>query len=100
MRKNQKSDAGEMKPIIFQNKPIEEENKDLFDFSYQKKVLSTAIESNARIIGIVGDYGTGKSSITKLLEKDRRNNKDKIININLWGRFQRKEMERERTMKI
>lgn len=90
MRKNQKSDAEEMKPIIFQNKPIEEENKDLFDFSYQKKVLSTAIESNARIIGIVGDYGTGKSSITKLLEKDRRNNKDKIININLWGQISKK----------
>lgn len=95
MRKRQKCDEKSINPIIFQNKPIEEENKDLFDFSYQKRVLNTAIESNARIIGIVGDYGTGKSSITKLLEKDRRNNKDRIININLWGQFSNRQDKNE-----
>lgn len=97
MRKGQKYDEKSIKPIIFQNKPIEEENKDLFDFSYQKRVLNTAIKSNARIIGIVGDYGTGKSSITKLLEKDRRSNKDKIININLWGQFSNQQYDEKKT---
>lgn len=97
MLKGQKYDKKNIKPIIFQNKPIEEENKDLFDFSYQKRVLNTAIESNARIIGIVGDYGTGKSSITKLLEKDRRSKKDKIININLWGQFSNQQYDDKKT---
>ena len=77
----------DIKPIIFQNKPITSEEKDLFDYSYQKQVLESAIENDARIIGIVGDYGTGKSSITKLLEKSRRKKLDTIVNINLWGQF-------------
>lgn len=77
----------EIKPIIFQNKPITSEEKDLFDYSYQKQVLESAIENDARIIGIVGDYGTGKSSITKLLEKSRKKKLDTIVNINLWGQF-------------
>ena len=77
----------EIKPIIFQNKPITSEEKDLFDYSYQKQVLESAIENEARIIGIVGDYGTGKSSITKLLEKSRKKKLDTIVNINLWGQF-------------
>lgn len=77
----------EIKPIIFQNKPITSEEKDLFDYSYQKQVLESAIENDARIIGIVGDYGTGKSSITKLLEKSRKKKFDTIVNINLWGQF-------------
>lgn len=76
-----------LKPIIFQNKPIEEDEKDIFDFTYQKDVLNEAIDSGARIIGVIGDYGTGKSSVTKLLEKDRTNRKDNVININLWGNF-------------
>jgi len=57
MSKNEKEE--EIKPIIFQNKPITSEEKDLFDYSYQKQVLESAIENDARIIGIVGDYGTG-----------------------------------------
>lgn len=85
-----------MKPIIFQNKPINSEDKDLFDYSYQKEVLNTAIDNDARIIGIVGDYGTGKSSITKLVETDRKIKGDKIININLWGELSQKKEDNER----
>ena len=76
-----------LRPIIFQNKPIEEDEKDIFDFTYQKDVLNEAIDSGARIIGVIGDYGTGKSSVTKLLEKDRNKKEDTVININLWGNF-------------
>ena len=79
----------DMQPIIFQNKPIDSEEKDLFDFSYQKKVLNVAIDSNARIIGIIGDYGTGKSSITKLLEIERKKKKDGVIGINLWDQLKK-----------
>ena len=88
MRKKLKTNADSiLKPIIFQNKPIEDDSKDIFDFTYQKDVLNEAIDSGARIIGVIGDYGTGKSSVTKLLEKDRINRKDNVININLWGNF-------------
>ncbi len=88
--KSSQKQEQEIKPIIFQNKPITSEEKDLFDYSYQKKVLDSAIDSDARIIGIIGDYGTGKSSITKLLENNRRKKHDKIVNINLWGQFSKK----------
>lgn len=88
--KSSKKQGQEIRPIIFQNKPISSEEKDLFDYSYQKKVLDSAIDSDARIIGIIGDYGTGKSSITKLLENSRRKKHDKIVNINLWGQFSKK----------
>ena len=88
--KSSKKQGQEIRPIIFQNKPITSEEKDLFDYSYQKKVLDSAIDSDARIIGIIGDYGTGKSSITKLLENSRRKKHDKIVNINLWGQFSKK----------
>ena len=78
------------KPIIFQNKPIDCDEKDIFDFSYQKKVLNVAIDADSRIVGIIGDYGTGKSSITKLLEDNRKKQGDKVININLWDQFNKK----------
>lgn len=88
MRKKLKTNADSiLKPIIFQNKPIEDDSKDIFDFTYQKDVLNEAIDSGARIIGVIGDYGTGKSSVTKLLEKDRNKKEDTVININLWGNF-------------
>lgn len=77
-------------PIIFQNKPIDCDEKDIFDFSYQKKVLNVVIDADSRIVGIIGDYGTGKSSITKLLEDDRKKQGDKVININLWDQFKKK----------
>lgn len=90
MRKQKQPKAtidNKLRPIIFQNKPIEEDEKDIFDFTYQKDVLNQAIDSGARIIGVIGDYGTGKSSVTKLLEKDRNKKEDTVININLWGNF-------------
>ena len=95
MSKNEKEE--EIKPIIFQNKPITSEEQDLFDYSYQKQVLDSAIDSDARIIGIIGDYGTGKSSITKLLENSRRKKHDKIVNINLWGQFSKKSQDTKET---
>lgn len=86
----QKTPNYDNNPIIFQNKPIDCDEKDIFDFSYQKKVLNVAIDADSRIVGIIGDYGTGKSSITKLLEDDRKEQGDKVININLWDQFKKK----------
>lgn len=71
-------------PIYFSNTPEKNENKDIFDFVSQVTILSDVIDSDASIIGIIGDYGSGKSSITEMLEEKRRNKKNKIIRINLW----------------
>ena len=93
-KENSKETTLDSKPIIFQNRPIDSEEKDLFDFSYQKMVLNTAIDSNARIIGIIGDYGTGKSSITKLLEIERKKKNDLIISINLWDQLKKSDRQK------
>ena len=75
-------------PIIFQNSPIQDDSKDVFDFKNQVKVLHEVSNTDAKIIGIVGDYGSGKSSITELYAKEeKKNDKTKIVRINLWDEF-------------
>ena len=75
-------------PIIFQNSPIQDDSKDVFDFKNQVKVLHEVSNSDAKIIGIIGDYGSGKSSITELYAKEeKKNDKTKIVRINLWDEF-------------
>ncbi len=75
-------------PIIFQNSPIQDDSKDVFDFKNQVKVLHEVSNSDAKIIGIIGDYGSGKSSITELYAKEeKKSKKAKIVRINLWDEF-------------
>lgn len=75
-------------PIIFQNSPIQDDSKDVFDFKNQVKVLHEVSNTDAKIIGIIGDYGSGKSSITELYAKEeKKSKKAKIVRINLWDEF-------------
>lgn len=73
-------------PIVFVNTPISSELKDAIGFDSQIETLKTAIQKGATMIGVVADYGTGKSSMTELLKKsiDKEKNKTKSIKINLW----------------
>lgn len=66
-----------LSPIIFKNTPIENDSQDIFDFKTQVEVLNEVEESGAKIIGIIGDYGSGKSSITEMFENHEKEKKIK-----------------------
>lgn len=66
---------------IFINKPINDESEDIIGINSYAKRISKAIDEGANIIGVIGDYGTGKSSLIELIKKKYK----EIININMWG---------------
>lgn len=78
----QKKDA--KKVILFNNSPISKSKEDAFDFEIKVKAIKQAINNKANIIALIGDYGAGKSSLTKLLYKKYWYSFRKPIYINLW----------------
>lgn len=77
--------APKYEPIVFVNHPISKSEEDVIGFDSQVNTLLCAIENNANMIGIVADYGTGKSSMTELLVKSARSISSKEpIKINMW----------------
>ena len=64
-------------PIVFVNNPISKSEEDVIGFDSQVETLMCAIENNANMIGIIADYGTGKSSMTELLVETVKKNKSK-----------------------
>lgn len=58
--------------------------KDLIGFKSYVNSLKIAISSGAKFIGVISDFGTGKSSLIKILENEVK--KDcKFVTINLWN---------------
>ena len=66
---------------IFVNNPINDENQDVLGIKTYANRINQAIDDGANIIGVIGDYGTGKSSLIELIKKKHNNS----ININMWG---------------
>ena len=59
-----------IEPIVFVNKPIDSHSNDIVGFSSQVEMICNAIEQEgATMIGIIADYGTGKSSMTQLIKQ-------------------------------
>ncbi len=75
-----------VKPIVFVNNPIKSNEDDVIGFSTQVDIIRTAIDDGeATMIGVIADYGTGKSSMTEMLKKKY----DELgyptpIKINMW----------------
>lgn len=67
----------------FVNKPIQSISEDLVGFDTHINAIKSAINSGANTIGIISDYGAGKSSLTELLTLDDENY-CKPIKVNLW----------------
>lgn len=74
------------KPIVFVNNPVNHKEDDIIGFESQVETLACSIDSGANIIGLVADYGSGKSSLTDILSEvlQKRKKIIKPIKINLW----------------
>ena len=66
---------------IFVNNPINDDKQDVLGIKTYVNRINQAIDDGANIIGIIGDYGTGKSSLIELIKSKHKNS----ININMWG---------------
>lgn len=80
--KKQRTEA--RKPILFNNSPIFDSKQDAFDFDIKIRSIKQAIDSGANIIGLIGDYGSGKTSLTKLFYKTFYWGFTNPVYINLW----------------
>lgn len=75
-----------VKPIVFVNNPIKLAEDDVIGFLDQVEMISCAIDDGeASMIGVIADYGTGKSSITEMLkEKYVKAGYPEPIKVNMW----------------
>lgn len=77
----------EVQPIVFVNKPISSVKDDAIGFSTQVDTICEAIDNGSTMIGLIADYGSGKSSMTELLCQKVKNDYKKYpkpIKVNMW----------------
>ena len=84
----------EYAPIVFINKPAENYSQDVVGFKSQVEMIHQAIDNGANMIGVIADYGTGKSTISEILVSDVLNNEHQYstIRINMWDSISKKMM--------
>lgn len=70
------------KSLIYVNKEIESADEDFIGFSAQVDSIADVIDNGASMVGIIADYGSGKSSVGELLEAKKQFKKP--IRINMW----------------
>lgn len=68
--------------IVTVNKPIERKRQDIFHLDTQIAELKRAIDKDANFIGIISEYGGGKSSLVRTFARKKHY---KLCNICLWG---------------
>jgi len=69
--------------LYFPDYPVKDLKDDYVGFEEQIEMIKEGIESNSRIVGLVADYGSGKSSIIELLKKELDEEEYDIVKINL-----------------
>lgn len=82
----------EYAPIVFINKPAENYSQDVVGFKSQVETIHQAIKNGANMIGVIADYGTGKSTISDILISDVLSNERKYstIRVNMWDSISKK----------
>ena len=74
-----------MKEELFLLDLPESEENDAIGYEVYVNNIINAINSNAKMIGLVSNYGSGKSTIINMVKnKEKTKNNRKFININLW----------------
>ena len=84
----QKSETKEVSSYSYINKEISQSERDYIGFDAQKDALDNAIDSGARMVGIIADYGYGKSSLVNMLTADNTKY-EPTIKINMWDGLQK-----------
>ena len=84
-------------PIVFMNTPISEDEEDLLGIRPTVDAIKSAIQSGAKMIGVIADYGTGKSSLTDMLCKDSSSN---AIKINMWDSLSKQKSQSEDDVEV
>lgn len=76
-----------LKTALHLGQPIDNIDKDLLHIDIQQKELEGAIDAGAHLIGVVADFGGGKTSLVNILKKSRGVffPKYKMCNICLWS---------------
>lgn len=59
--------------------------EDWIGFNSYLYSLESAINNGAKFIGLIADYGSGKSTLINMLHDKQKLKNDKLININLWN---------------
>ena len=72
------------KIILFNNSPIGKSEDDVFDSRIKAQAIKKAINEGANTIALIGEYGSGKSSLTNILYDKNKDVFLKPIYINLW----------------
>lgn len=82
----------EYDPIVFINKPANSYSQDVVGFKSQIETIYQSIENGANMIGVIADYGTGKSTISDILISEVLNNEHQysVIRINMWDSISNK----------
>ncbi len=96
--KSETSSATEKKkqysPIVFVNNPVKDSEHDVIGFEAQVETLQNAIDDGATMIGVIADYGTGKSSMTELLcNSFVKKGHPSPIKINMWDSLTQAELK-------
>lgn len=81
------SETKKVEPIVYINTPISNLKEDIVGFETQVATVENAINSGATMIGLIADYGTGKSSVTDIICKKLVEPPYKYpmpIKINMW----------------
>jgi len=69
--------------IVYVNKTINDLDKDYLGMQPQVDSIITAVDKGAKMVGVIADYGSGKSSLAELVDKNAKNKK--VIKVNMWG---------------
>lgn len=67
---------------VYINKEISSANEDLIGFEPHANAIRTAIDDGASLIGVLADYGAGKSSLCELIANDTTYKRP--IKVNMW----------------
>lgn len=85
-------------PIVFVNNPVRKQKYDVIGFDTQVETLKNAIDNGATMIGVIADYGTGKSSMTELLcDRFVKKGNPTPIKINMWDSLTQENVQGEAT---
>lgn len=83
LTKEEQSDRNQS--IIFLNSPVQSLEDDVIGFQTQINDIQEAIRQGARTIGVIANYGTGKSSLFDMFANEVEDSE--TVKISLWDSF-------------